>query len=140
MKASPRDAGPIDKYVGARLRMRRQALGMSQSRLGEQLGVSFQQLQKYERGANRIGAGRLYRLAKVLDVPVSYFFEGAADEGEPGAKSGAMAMFAGEEPIFRADVAKVAEAFSQLDDPAVRRQVLSLVRSLAKSKIARSGG
>ncbi|MBL4614923.1 MAG: helix-turn-helix transcriptional regulator, partial [Magnetovibrio sp.] len=66
---------PVDVHVGARLRQRRTLLGMSQEKLGEAVGLTFQQIQKYERGANRIGASRLYQLSNVLDVSVSYFFE-----------------------------------------------------------------
>src|SRR5271168_2400962 len=73
---------PIDKHVGARVRMRRLMIGMSQGKLGDALDVTFQQVQKYEKGANRIGASRLQQLARVLDVPPSYFFEGAPS-GDP---------------------------------------------------------
>src|SRR5256885_4646469 len=66
---------PVDVHVGARVRLRRTLLGMSQEKLGDAIGLTFQQVQKYERGANRIGASRLYDLSRVLDVPVSYFFE-----------------------------------------------------------------
>src|ERR1700727_3574896 len=74
MKKAP---DPIDRHVGARVRMRRLILGMSQGKLGEALDVTFQQVQKYEKGANRIGASRLQQLARVLDVPPAYFFEDA---------------------------------------------------------------
>ena len=73
---------PIDKHVGARVRMRRLMVGMSQGKLGEALDVTFQQVQKYEKGANRIGASRLQQLARVLDVPPAYFFEGAPSAGQ----------------------------------------------------------
>src|SRR5512145_1807794 len=69
---------PIDVHVGSRVRLRRTLLGMSQEKLGEAIGLTFQQVQKYERGANRIGSSRLFDLARVLDVPVSYFFEDMA--------------------------------------------------------------
>src|ERR1700735_1551385 len=75
---------PIDKHVGARVRMRRLILGMSQGKLGEALDVTFQQVQKYEKGANRIGASRLQQLARVLDVPPSFFFDGAPASAAPG--------------------------------------------------------
>ena len=71
---------PIDVHVGNRVRLRRTRLGMSQERLGEALGLTFQQVQKYERGANRVGASRLYDLSRVLEVPVSYFFDDMDDE------------------------------------------------------------
>ena len=81
---------PIDVYVGGRVRMRRTLLGMSQGRLGDGLGLTFQQVQKYERGANRIGSSRLYRLSRLLDVPVSFFFDELPEDlvlgaGPPGA-------------------------------------------------------
>src|SRR5579862_8005883 len=72
-----KSSNPIDKHVGARVRVRRMTLTMSQSKLGEALGLTFQQIQKYEKGVNRIGAGRLQAIAAILKVPVGYFFEGA---------------------------------------------------------------
>lgn len=75
---------PVDKHVGARIRLRRKLLGLSQSALGDALGLTFQQIQKYERGGNRVSASKLYDAAKTLGVPVSYFFEGLADPVEPG--------------------------------------------------------
>ena len=74
-KKSP---NPTDKYVGSRVRMRRLMLGMSQEKLGEKLGLTFQQVQKYEKGTNRIGASRLQHISQILKVPVSFFFDGAA--------------------------------------------------------------
>jgi transcriptional regulator with XRE-family HTH domain len=74
---SGRSSDPVDRHVGSRVRMRRLMLGLSQSKLADQLELTFQQVQKYEKGSNRIGAGRLYELAHILDVPVSFFFEGA---------------------------------------------------------------
>ena len=71
---------PIDVHVGSRVRMRRNILGCSQEKLGSSLGITFQQIQKYERGANRIGSSRLYTISKILDVPVSYFFDNMPDE------------------------------------------------------------
>ncbi len=70
---------PIDKHVGSRVRMRRMMLGMSQEKLGDALGLTFQQVQKYEKGTNRIGASRLQQISQILQVPVSFFFEGAPD-------------------------------------------------------------
>src|SRR5579863_9075097 len=75
---------PIDRHVGARLRMRRLMVGLSQSKLAEALEVTFQQIQKYEKGANRIGASRLQQLARVLEVPPSFFFDGAPSSASPG--------------------------------------------------------
>src|ERR1700689_3596756 len=91
---------PVDVHVGARLRLRRTLLGMSQERLGNAIGLTFQQVQKYERGANRIGASRLYDLSRVLDVPVSFFFDdinpmvvASVAEGVPGLNESASAPY-----------------------------------------------
>ena len=77
--AAKKSPNPIDKHVGSRVRMRRMMLSMSQEKLGDALGVTFQQVQKYEKGANRIGASRLHHIARILQVPVAFFFEGAPD-------------------------------------------------------------
>ena len=126
---------PIDKHVGARLRMRRLMVGMSQGRLGEALEVTFQQIQKYEKGTNRIGASRLQQLARVLEVPPAFFFEGAPSP-EPGRQTFA-------EPSANAYVVdflstseglQLNRAFSQIRDPKVRNRVLDLVTSLSATK------
>ena len=77
---------PIDRHVGSRVRMRRMMLTMSQEKLGDALGLTFQQVQKYEKGANRIGASRLQQISRILQVPVSFFFEGAPNEGGTAAE------------------------------------------------------
>lgn len=130
-KISPRGPNPIDVHVGSRIRLRRQLMKMSQEKLGDELGVTFQQVQKYERGANRVGASRLYRLSRVLEVPVQFFFEGL---GEKSAVSG---MAEGDQTpivydfIQSSDGVSLAEAFSRIRDAKVRRRVLELVRTLA---------
>ena len=78
--ANPRKPNPVDVHVGGRVRLRRMLLGMSQEKLGEHLGLTFQQVQKYEKGANRIGASRLFDIARVLDVPIGYFFEEMSED------------------------------------------------------------
>jgi transcriptional regulator with XRE-family HTH domain len=121
----------VDVYVGARLRMRRTMLGMSQSRLGELLGVTFQQIQKYEKGSNRISASRLQHTSRVLEVAPGYFFEGApADSAEPG--------FAEESPqsyvvdfLASTEGLQLNRAFLRVRDPKVRRRIVDLVISLA---------
>ncbi|MGV1755274.1 helix-turn-helix domain-containing protein [Agrobacterium sp. CG674] len=100
----------IDTLVGSRMRMRRAMLSVSQTKLGDSLGISFQQVQKYEMGTNRIGAGRLQRIAELLDVPVSFFFKG--DVGAPQ------------------EIAAQARAFIATDDAVIRQRVLKLVQSL----------
>ena len=123
---------PIDKHVGARVRMRRLILGMSQGKLGEALDVTFQQVQKYEKGANRIGASRLQQLARVLDVPPAYFFEDAPS-GEPRA-----AGFAEDEGhnhfvdfLSTSEGLQLNRAFAAIRDAKVRKKILDLVVSLA---------
>jgi transcriptional regulator with XRE-family HTH domain len=130
---------PVDVHVGRRLRERRAVLGMSQERLGELLGVTFQQVQKYERGANRIGSSRLLQIGRALDVPVSFFFEGApetiaaapglADDGAPGFDhAGAPG---GEPEVDSREVLELARAYGRIADDAVRRRLLDLARALA---------
>ncbi|WP_327216416.1 helix-turn-helix domain-containing protein [Xaviernesmea oryzae] len=121
----------VDALVGSRVRMRRVILGLSQQTLAEALGVTFQQLQKYEKGANRIGASRLQRLAQVLDVPVGFFFEGSVDSGE------ALAVSATADPITqfigsREGIALIT-AFASIEDRQVRQTILNLVRSLSSN-------
>lgn len=92
-------AGPVDVHVGNRIRLRRTLMGLSQEKLGEALGLTFQQIQKYERGANRVGASRLYDLAQVLDVPIGFFFDDM-QEARPSAPSSAPQPFSGSAPTF----------------------------------------
>jgi len=134
MAPNPREPNPVDHHVGSRVRLRRQMMEMSQEKLGEELGVTFQQVQKYERGANRIGAGRLWHLARVLEVPVSFFYDGVTSAGQQptGFAEG------DQTPIINdflqsSDGVALAQAFSKITDPKVRRRVLELVRSLAET-------
>ena len=121
----------VDMHVGSRVRLRRTLLGMSQEKLADALGLTFQQVQKYERGANRIGAGRLYELSRALDVPVSYFFE-ELDDGRSGKGSGLseeMAPF-GEDPMARRETLLLIRAYYGISEAPVRRRLLDLMRSL----------
>ncbi|KPP82096.1 MAG: Transcriptional regulator [Oceanicaulis sp. HLUCCA04] len=134
MASNPREPNPVDHHVGSRVRLRRQMMEMSQEKLGEELGVTFQQVQKYERGANRIGAGRLWHLARVLEVPVSFFYDGVNSTAQQptGFAEG------DQTPIINdflqsSDGVALAQAFSKITDPKVRRRVLELVRSLAET-------
>lgn len=119
-------ANDIDKHVGLRMRKRREALGISQGRLGRHLGLTFSQIQKYEKGSNRIGAGRLYQIAAFLGVPPSHFFEGIDSQAAPG---GAIAAGVARRDEF----VTLNEAFSAIHDTETRASVLALVRSLAES-------
>ena len=123
---------PIDRHVGSRVCMRRMLAGVSQERLGEALGLTFQQVQKYEKGANRISASRLQNISKILGVPVSFFFEGA-----PMGESLVSGMGESTGPAYVADFLSTSEgvqlnkAFVKIDDPKVRRKLIELVESLA---------
>lgn len=130
-----RQANLIDEHVGARIRLRRMLLGMSQEKLGESLGLTFQQVQKYEKGVNRIGASRLFDLAQVLGVPVQFFYD---ELSATAAESGYAIGFA-EKPqesyvvdfLGSRDGLELNKAFVRITDPKVRRSVIDLVRSLA---------
>lgn len=131
---------PIDVHVGSRVRLRRTLLGMSQEKLGEALGLTFQQIQKYERGVNRIGASRLFDLARVLDVPISFFFDDMP--GESAVKSGSTTRpaFGGmaeaqegfdDDTLHRRETLELVRAYYRIPDPAVRKRVFELIKSLA---------
>jgi transcriptional regulator with XRE-family HTH domain len=127
-----RRANPIDVHVGSRVRLRRMLLGMSQEKLGECLGLTFQQIQKYEKGINRIGASRLFDLAKVLGVNVQYFYDelpggGAEARGfaERPAESYAVEFLSSREGL------ELNKAFARISDPRVRRSIVELVRAYA---------
>ncbi len=113
---------PVDVHVGRRLRVRRTLVGMSQIDLATALGLSFQQLQKNERGANRIGASRLYELSDILDVPVSYFFDGLED------KRGARAQ---DDALVRRETLQFVRAYFRITDPISRECLSALVREIA---------
>ncbi len=120
---------PVDRHVGARVKMRRVYVGLSQEKLGEALGVTFQQIQKYEKGANRIGASRLQLAAKVLGVPVNYFFDGASPgmADGPGFADGEAAPY----EVRAADEAALLSAFGKVGDPRLRQRIIELVEAMA---------
>jgi len=123
---------PIDKHVGSRVRMRRVLVGMSQERLGEALGLTFQQVQKYEKGTNRIGASRLQQISKVLGMPVEFFFEGSPQsDGEvAGFRDGADTTYVSDFLATNEGV-QLNRAFLRIRDGRVRRKVVDLVSALA---------
>src|SRR5918993_1249396 len=124
---------PIDMRVGARLRLRRNMLGFSQEKLGEAIGLTFQQVQKYERGANRIGASRLYELGRVLDVPVSFFFDDTDPVRAPamGGFPELPAKVFESDPLRKRETIELVQAYFSIEDPAVRRRLLDLAKALA---------
>lgn len=130
-KPGPRSASPIDLHVGTRIRMRRLLMNMSQEKLGDSLGVTFQQVQKYERGTNRVGASRLWDISRVLDVPVSFFYDGLDNNFEYTQAAEYDQMPIIYDFINSSDGVAFAKAVAQIKNKAVRRQLLELARSLA---------
>src|SRR3954453_1907785 len=140
-RPEPREgrASPIDAHVGARIRLRRTLLGMSQEKLGEALGLTFQQVQKYERGVNRVGASRLFDLSRVLDVPISFFFDDMPDSlaanfgGLPRRRSAGGAdqsdSFA-DDTLSRRETLELVRAYYRITDPSVRKRVFDLIKSM----------
>lgn len=130
----------IDVHVGQRVRQRRTLLGYSQERLADALNLTFQQVQKYERGANRVGAGRLYELSHALEVPVNYFFEELPDAPEGAASGPAMQEAAQRQydadPMAQRETLLLIRAYYDINDPAVRRRVLDLIRAMGRSSEA----
>ena len=128
---------PIDAHVGSRIRLRRTLLGMTQEKLGEALGLTFQQVQKYERGVNRIGSGRLFRMSQILDVPVSFFFDDLPEGTQYRIPSGAAApqVPPGEsidaEAFAKRETIELVRSYYRISDLAVRRRVFELVKSVA---------
>jgi len=120
---------PVDIHVGARVRLRRTLLGMSQERLGEALGLTFQQVQKYERGANRVGASRLFDLARALQVPVGFFFDDLPDAMAEGAPPSLPTP--DDDPMQRRETIELVRAFYRIQDPLARRRLFELTRSIA---------
>ena len=126
---STKAPNPVDKYVGSRVRMRRIMLGMSQEKLGEALGLTFQQIQKYEKGTNRVGASRIQQISEILQVPVSFLFEGS-----PGIST---VFDAAPSPAYVADFLATSDglaltkAFMRIPDPKLRRRIVDLVEQIA---------
>lgn len=126
-----KQANPIDGQVGNRVRLRRMLIGMSQERLGELLGLTFQQVQKYEKGVNRIGAGRLFEVSRILGVPIDYFYEGVSNQmaggfGESETSPPVMEFVSSGEGL------QLSLAFMKIKDPKLRKRVLDLVKQMAE--------
>jgi transcriptional regulator with XRE-family HTH domain len=125
---------PIDKHVGSRVRMRRMMLGMSQEKLGDALGLTFQQVQKYEKGTNRIGASRLQQISNILQVPVAFFFEGAPHlPGTPGTigMEDAPSTAYVSDFLATSDGLSLTKAFMRIPDAKLRRRIVDLVQQIA---------
>jgi transcriptional regulator with XRE-family HTH domain len=129
---STKAPNPVDKYVGSRVRMRRIMLGMSQEKLGEALGLTFQQIQKYEKGTNRVGASRIQQISEILQVPVSFLFEGG-----PSTMAAATGASEGTSPTYVSDFLATSEglaltrAFTRIADAKLRRSIVDLVEKIA---------
>lgn len=132
---------PVDVHVGSRVRQRRTLMGMSQERLGIALGLTFQQVQKYERGANRMGASRLHQISRILDVPVEYFFEelpkdvssrtarDAAGRAEDAEKSET-------DPLAKRETLELVRAYYRITDARVRKRIFELTKTLARAHLS----
>ena len=131
--ANKKQPNPIDIHVGSRVRLRRMMLGMSQEKLGESLGITFQQIQKYEKGTNRIGASRLQHIARVLSVPVSFFFEDApgAPADQPSGMVEPKSTHYVVDFLSSAEGLQLNKAFIRIKDSKLRRRIIDLVRALA---------
>lgn len=132
---------PVDVHVGSRVRLRRTLLGMSQEKLGEAIGLTFQQVQKYERGANRVGASRLFDLSRVLDVPVGFFFDEMPEDvaaSSPAQRPGRDAPPPEQEldPMVKRETLELVRAYYKIEEPSVRKRLFEMTKALA----AASGG
>lgn len=144
-RSGPSGPNPVDIHVGARVRLRRTLLGLSQEKLGEAIGLTFQQVQKYERGANRIGSSRLFDLSRVLDVPVGFFFEDmpnavstrspAQVRGNELAMQGAADDRASYEadPMARRETLELVRAYYKIKDPSIRKKLFDMTKALGNA-------
>ena len=126
-----RAPNPIDQHVGSRVRMRRLMLAMSQEKLGFALGLTFQQVQKYEKGMNRIGASRLQQISHILQVPVAFFFEGAPNALAPQGSGSALSMAEIDDFISDSEGLRLIGAFMRIDNATLRRRIVMLVQEIA---------
>ena len=133
MTDADKTPNPVDLYVGGRIRMRRRTLGVSQEKLADDLGLTFQQVQKYERGANRVSASKLYEIARSLSIPVAYFFEGLNDPVSGGvADQGADAIL--HDFLMTQEGVELASLFPMIRRPRIRRRILDLVRAMVEEE------
>ena len=130
--AAKKAPNPIDKHVGSRVRMRRMMLNMSQEKLGDALGLTFQQVQKYEKGTNRIGASRLQQISQILQVPVEFFFEGAPNlMGSGRAPKDAPSASYVSDFLATSEGLSLTKAFTRIKEPKLRRRIVDLVEEIA---------
>jgi len=136
MQSSPH---PVDVHVGGRVRLRRTLMGLSQVKLAQMLGLTFQQIQKYEKGQNRIGCSRIYELSRVLDVPVSFFFDDIPGEkqgtsgGAPGVGEAAAAAY-DNDALTKRETLEMVRAYYRIADPQVRKRMVELIKAVAKQQ------
>lgn len=129
---------PVDAHVGSRLRLRRTLLGMSQEKLGEAVGLTFQQIQKYEKGANRVGASRLFQFARILDVPPAFFFDDMPDLislPETGVVEGVEEepeTFT-HDPMIKRETLEMVRAYYRIADPQVRKRIFEMIKAVANA-------
>ena len=124
---------PIDKHVGSRVRMRRMMLSMSQEKLGDALGLTFQQVQKYEKGTNRIGASRLQQISQTLQVPVAFFLEGAPNlHAQPDGMAEAPSPSYVSDFLATSDGLALTKAFMRIKEPKLKRRIVDLVEEIAE--------
>ena len=141
-KIAERGPHPTDAHVGKRVRLRRTLLGMSQEKLGKELGLTFQQVQKNERGTNRIGASRLYELSNILDVPVSYFFDDMPPDvaGErperPAGMTEAQGALYEPDPLAKRETLELVRAYYQIKSDKARKRIFELTKTIAKAGAA----
>ena len=127
---------PVDVHVGGRVRLRRTLLGLSQEKLGNALGLTFQQIQKYERGANRIGSSRLYQLSRILEVPVSFFFDDMPDavaSASGGVSEGQQVEYEHDQ-LAKRETLELVRAYYRIGDANVRKRIFELVKSVASEQ------
>jgi len=137
---SPGSPNPVDIHVGSRVRLRRTLLGLSQEKLGEAVGLTFQQIQKYERGANRIGASRLFEFSRILDVPVSFFFDDMSERALAGDLAPSLSLSdqpqgaLEPDPLTRRETLELVRAYYRITDPHVRKRLFELTKSLGAAE------
>lgn len=134
-KTSKRSSHPVDKHVGAKLKARRNLIGMSQDELAKEVDLTYQQIQKYESGTNRIGASRLFEFSKILKVAVNYFFEGIENKFQKGFAENKQADFEGPEDdiMNKRETYNLVRAYYNIQDPNLRQQIMEMAKAMAKS-------